>query len=193
MYPIYRDARVIASAGICRSINEISRVVGIPVATVWRTIKDFERRGIVTIRQEGRNAQVFINNQHPDVQSFMQIAQNHQVRAMNPEKIVGDYFEQKAISYAFFGPTRTKYVGGQMTNQVWIAVKTEKDAKKVKEIIRNNEFTPVADVSETVGQATQKIVVKIAVIGKISSERIVGYRIADEATQQRAMNAIRNS
>ncbi|MBI5225272.1 winged helix-turn-helix transcriptional regulator [Candidatus Micrarchaeota archaeon] len=189
MYPFYRNMRVIASAEICRSINEIARVVDIPVATVWRIIKNFERIGYVTIRKEGKNFQVFVNTDNPIVQKFIEIAQNYQIMAMNPEKMIGDYFEKNAIDYAFYGPTKVKYAGGPMTNQIWIAVKTQKDAKKVKEIMKANEFIPVSSIFEAIGQATQKIVVKTSVIDKISYEKMSGYRFADEITQKRAMFA----
>ncbi len=187
MYPIYRDARIISSAGICRSINEISRVVNVPVATVWRTINEFEKKGMVFVKKEGKNAQITINSSDPAVQSIIKMAEDYQIKAMNPERIIASYFDNAGINYVFIGPTREKYAGGQMTNQVWMAVTREKDAKIARNIIKANEFTPVSSVSEAVGDATQKIVVKIVIMEDIKAIKTGAYRVATEETNQKAM------
>lgn len=201
----FRNARIIDVARHGSTISRIAKETGIPFASVRRAVYAFENIGVIRADKKGNRVFVRVTNQnHPIVNSMVEMAKWITAIIWEPDIFVARIFEKNGIDYAFIGTSKIKYTKKESRNMVQVAVSKE-HYEKAKQVIRKGFYEVNIKITDdprmTIGNAMSIIYVKCFPVDKMKyeeyevrikdSNEIIRVRIGDKDTEKVAMKNAR--
>lgn len=116
------------------SVSELSRLSGLPKATISRTIRDWENAGLVTTEQQGRNKLVRVNQKFyllPELKKIFSKSANFQEPLLKRLAAISQLSDKSVLATIVFGSRTRKDFSQQSDFDILIVV--EKKSSKIEE------------------------------------------------------------